>query len=169
MMTSSHSRPISIETFSRAGLNGGSVVNLAEERSSVSSILGTSVHRKEEIVSGTQAFASTHSPYIPGKTAVKRLKAAFCRSLGLGAKALPFEIVIKKHGLIDQNALEDALVDHTAPLSEVTSFKITSSHSYIGYNRLVETLDYLSQTLPSLQEIVLYSQVYILVSPFGSR
>ncbi|KIO24301.1 hypothetical protein M407DRAFT_213134 [Tulasnella calospora MUT 4182] len=222
-MASSHSRRISIETFSRAGLNGGLVVNLAEEqasssrrpsfdalvrakeehrshnrnlsvvstistatessthtrRSSVSSDPGTFIHREEENVPGCQegiisSFAATNSPHIPGKTTVKHLKAAFRRSLGLGAKALASEIVVKKHGIIDQDALEDALLGHTAPLSEVTSFKITSSHSYIGYNQLVETLDYLSHTLPALQEIILYSQVYTLeelnnLSPYLSR
>ncbi|KAG8944093.1 hypothetical protein FRC04_002186 [Tulasnella sp. 424] len=222
-MASSHSRRISIETFSRASLDGGSVVNLAEEQasssrrpsfdalvrakeeyrshnrntsvvstistatessvhtrqSSVSSDPGTFIHQEEEYVPGTHdaivpSFSPTHSPHISGKATVKHLKAAFRRSLGLGGKALATEIVVKKHGVIDQSALEDAVLGHSAPLSEVLSFKITSSHSYIGYNQLAETLDYLSHTLPALQEITLYSQVYTLeelnnLSPYLSR
>lgn len=90
---------------------------------------------------------------------MKALKAMFRRSRLQGQEL----IEVKKPGSIDRKGLESAVSAHRGLLHEVISFKMAAP-SYIAYSRLAEALEYLSMTLPNVQDIVLYAQVYTLVS-----
>lgn len=107
-------------------------------------------HRAE--VTGYNRFRSISDP----------LTATF-KSMFQRSTPLPEDVMWTQPGPMDQGKLEILLKRHSSR-GGVASFKMLPG-SYIGYNGLAHVLEIMANTSPMVRDVVLYSQVYTLVSP----
>ncbi|KAG8905023.1 hypothetical protein FRB99_000814, partial [Tulasnella sp. 403] len=115
------------------------------------------IYRPEDTLPGTADGLPQQSQISPIRYSLQSIKSLFRRSAG----AMTTYIFITKAGVVDQSDLEHSVSLHRRNANEIVTFKMAPD-TYVGHSRLEETLKYLGDSLPNLQEIVLYSQVYTL-------
>jgi len=149
-----HNRQLSeVSTISFISTTSSELSVVTRRSSSFSEELRPFIYRQQESIPGTVDAIRPEPSRNPLKAI---LKTVFRRSWQSAAPNTA--VVVQTPGLVDNTTLRQALkTGHGG----TTSFKM-SPQSYVGYGQLEETLDYLYEYLPNLEEIVLSSQVYIL-------
>jgi len=151
-----HSRMSSI-TSQTSTLTDASTISsstIDTRRSSVTSDYAPMVVLPDNSTSHSAADASRPSAFV---TPLSALKAVWRRSKQFGRDR--DVISIKKPGLMDTETLGKLVDDQRG--GQVLAFRM-SPGSYVGYGRLVETIDILSKTIPEVHDVAIHSQIFTL-------